>query len=92
MASDPGESDASVRGKGPVSYANYFKVRMNPFELLMEFGQFYTEDAEPLIHTRVVTAPPFGKVFLDLLTDSIHAFEAEHGLIERPHPRKEKKP
>jgi hypothetical protein len=72
------------RVKDAAGYANYFKVRMNPFDLMMEFGQFHTEDPEPLIHMRVVTTPQFGKVFMNLLADSIHDFEAASGIIESP--------
>jgi Protein of unknown function (DUF3467). len=87
MSSERGRSErAGDRASETAKYANYFKVRMNPYELLMEFGQFHLEDREPVIHTQVVTTPSFGKLFLNLLTDSIHDFEAECGTIDLPNP------
>jgi hypothetical protein len=85
MANEQDRSaSAGNRSKDTARYANYFKVRMNPFELMMEFGQFHTEDTEPEIHTRVVTTPPFGKEFLNLLAESIHECEAASGPIPSP--------
>jgi hypothetical protein len=65
-------------------YANYFKVSFNPFELIMDFGQFYLEATQPSIHTRIVTTPSFGKAFLELLEESIREFEETSGPLADP--------
>jgi hypothetical protein len=71
MASDdPGRSN-------PGKYANYLKISMNPFEMVMDFGEYYVEDASPAIHTRIVTTPPFFRTFSDLLRESLRELEAK---------------
>jgi len=63
-------------------YANYFRVGHNAFEFLLDFGQFYQESHEPLMHTRIVTGPISVKAFLDTVRDSIAQFEATFGPID----------
>lgn len=63
-------------------YANYVRIGHNAFEFLLDFGQFYPEGREPLVHTRIVTSPIYAKVFLDTIRDSIAQYEAAFGPIE----------
>jgi hypothetical protein len=62
-------------------YANYFKVGHNPYEFLLDFGQFYRESQEERFHTRIVTSPVYAKAFLMILQDSIMKYEQAYGLI-----------
>lgn len=63
-------------------YANYVRVGHNAFEFLLDFGQFYGGDPEPVAHTRIVTSPTYAKVFLETIRDSIEQYEATFGPIE----------
>jgi hypothetical protein len=60
-------------------YANYFKIGYNAFELIIDFGQCYSDNQEPQLHTRIVTSPTYGKAFLDLLRESINSYEKTYG-------------
>jgi hypothetical protein len=52
-------------------YANYFEVGRNAFEFILDFGQFYSEDQEANLHTRIVTSPAYAKALLDILRESL---------------------
>lgn len=56
-------------------YANYFKVGHNAFEFVLDFGQSYSEDQEPQLHTRIITSPAYAKAFLDTLQESLVHYE-----------------
>lgn len=69
------------------TYANQFEVGYNAFEFLFDFAQDYADgsgDAAASAHTRIVTAPAYAKVFLDLLDRSIVDYEAQFGAIAVP--------
>ncbi len=56
-------------------YANFFKIGSNAFEFLLDFGQFYPQNGDGLIHTRVVMSPVYAKALLQTLSDSISQYE-----------------
>ena len=60
---------------GEGRYANYFRVGHNAFEFILDFGQFYSEDQEANLHTRIVTSPVYAKALLDTLRESIEQNE-----------------
>lgn len=69
------------------TYANQFEVGYNAFEFLLDFSQDYADapgEAGAPAHTRIVTAPAYAKVFLDLLDRSIGDYEAQFGAIALP--------
>lgn len=71
------------------TYANQFEVGYNAFEFLFDFAQDYADSSgepEASAHTRIVTAPAYAKVFLDLLDRSIVDYEAQFGAIALPAP------
>lgn len=76
----PGDraGDAHLEGR----YANYIRVGHNAFEFLLDFGQLYPENPNPLTHTRIVTSPTYAKVFLETIRDSIEQYEATFGPID----------
>lgn len=49
-------------GKRAGRYANYFKVGHNDVEFVLDFGQFYPDDDNAQIHTRIITNPGCAKV------------------------------
>ncbi len=51
-------------------YANYFKVGCNAFEVVLEFGERFSDEAARL-HTRIVTNPLYARALLATLDDSL---------------------
>jgi len=62
-------------------YANYFKVGYNEFEFIVDFGQFFQQEGEPVVHTRIITSPVYAKALWHTLRQSVEEFEASHGAI-----------
>lgn len=62
-------------------YANYFKVGHNALEFVIEFGQFYRDNGEVRLHTRIVTNPTYAKAMLATLRGSIDQYERAFGII-----------
>jgi hypothetical protein len=63
-------------------YVNYFKIGYNAFELIIDCGQCYAENAEPQLHTRIITSPAYGKALLKTLWDSLEEYEKAYGRIK----------
>jgi hypothetical protein len=62
-------------------YANYFKVGHNAFDFVFEFGQFYSDNSSPRLHTRIITNPAHAKTLLQLLQESVEKYERVFGAI-----------
>ena len=62
-------------------YANYFQIGHNAIDFLVVFGQSYTDDQEPLLHTRIITNPAYAKKLLILLEGSLREYESRFGPI-----------
>jgi len=56
-------------------YANYFKVGHNAFEFVLDFGQYYPENKEEELYTRIVTSSVYAKVLLRTLKELIECYE-----------------
>ena len=56
-------------------YANYFKVGHNAFEFIIDCGQYYTDNEEPQVHTRIITSPAYGKALLQTLIECLDEYE-----------------
>jgi hypothetical protein len=65
----------SIEGK----YANYFQIGHNAVEFIIEFGQLYSDESVPLLHTRIITTPSYGKTLLRLLQEALSEHEAQFG-------------
>jgi hypothetical protein len=63
-------------------YSNYFKVGHNAFEFVLDFGQFYSENEEPQLHTRIITGPIYVKGLLETLRESVERYEKNFGAIQ----------
>ena len=63
-------------------YANYFKVGYNAFEFLFDFGQYYSENEEAELYTRIVTSPCYARELLETLRESIEQYEKAFGDIK----------
>ena len=77
------DHSTAVPGGGGVEgrYANYIQVGHNAFEFVLDFGQRYGDDPVPVVHTRIVVNPAYAKAFLDVLTESIAAYQRDVGAI-----------
>ena len=70
---------------GPALYVNYFELGHNPFEFLIELGQFRPAAADgaaaTAIHTRIAMAPSYAKMLSRLLDRAVREHEGEYGAI-----------
>jgi hypothetical protein len=85
------EHDRLVDGDvGAALYVNYFEMGQNPFEFLLDLGQYHPgaddDDGTIAIHSRIAMAPPYAKMLTDLLVRSIRAHENDHGPIQAVAP------
>lgn len=60
-------------------YANYFQIGQNAIEFIIEFGQLYSDDVAPLLHTRIITNPAYAKNLLILLGEALENHEHQFG-------------
>ena len=75
------------RKKAPLArYANYFAVSHNAVEFLLDFGQYQPETEAVALHSRMACGPTHAKLLIDVLSDALQRFEAEHGPIVVPAP------
>jgi hypothetical protein len=65
----------SIEGK----YANYFQIGQNAIEFILEFGQLYSDETLPLLHTRIVTSPSYARDLLILLKEALAEHESQYG-------------
>jgi hypothetical protein len=67
-----GEKESSpVQKSLEAKYANYFEIGFNQFELVIDFGQMYSPDSIPALHTRMITSPSYGRALLELLSNAL---------------------
>jgi CTP:molybdopterin cytidylyltransferase MocA len=52
-------------------YANAFRVGFNAFEVVIEFGEQFSDAGEARMHTRVITNPICARGLVDSLTDAL---------------------
>ena len=62
-------------------YANYFQAGQNAMEFIIDFGQLYSDESVPSLHTRIITSPTYAKKLVDLLEESLAQHEAQFGKI-----------
>jgi hypothetical protein len=62
-------------------YANYFKVGHNAVEFVIDFGQFYFENDQAELYSRIITNPIYAKELLFTLQESINQYEKTFGDI-----------
>jgi len=76
---------ATADSAAPALYVNYFEVGHNPFEFLIDLGQYHPgppeSDGHVAIHTRIAIAPTFAKMLSSLLARAVEEHETQHGQI-----------
>jgi hypothetical protein len=65
-------------------YADYFQAGQNAMEFIIDFGQLYSDETVPFLHTRIVTSPAYAKKLIELLRESLAQHEAEFGPVREP--------
>jgi hypothetical protein len=65
-------------------YANFFSVGYDAFVFIIDFGQEYVESQEPEVHSRIVTSPPYAKLLLATLRESLSRYEQTYIPITEP--------
>lgn len=80
MESEYKASSENIKLEG--RYSNFFKVGHNAFEFVLVFGQFYPENGNAQLHTRIITNPIYVKIFLKALQESIARYEKTFGEIQ----------
>jgi hypothetical protein len=67
--------------KPEAKYANYFQIGQNAVEFVVQFGQFYTDETVPILHSRIITSPVYAKTLIGLLQEAIDQHESQFGPI-----------
>jgi hypothetical protein len=57
-------------------YANYFQIGQNSIEFVIEFGQLYSDETAPLLHTRIITSRVYARNLLKLIREALGEPEA----------------
>lgn len=57
-------------------YANHYRVGHNALEFIIEFGQHYEGNKNPLYHTRIILNPIYAKRLSEILAESIEKYES----------------
>jgi Protein of unknown function (DUF3467) len=60
-------------------YANHFHIGFNAFEVILQFGQFYEGNSQPVMHTTIITSPAYAQRFLQLLSGSLAEYKESFG-------------
>ena len=70
------------RTRAPLArYANYFEVANNPYEFLVDFGQYQPESGGVVLHTRIAVGPTHAKLLAGMLGGAVDRHESENGPI-----------
>jgi hypothetical protein len=80
-AARSGDAQAEPTRPELAQYSNYFEVGQNPYEFLIDFGQFSSEANAVHFHTRVAMPPAFAKLLFETLESAIRKHETLHGEI-----------
>jgi Protein of unknown function (DUF3467) len=59
-------------------YANVFRVGFNAFEVVIEFGEQFSDAENVRMHTRVVTNPVFARGLINSLNDALTNYANEY--------------
>jgi hypothetical protein len=76
----PGPASRNLEAR----YANHVAVGHSPAEFILSFGQQFEPHNEPVMHTKIVTAPAYAKAILKTLNLAVVEFEASYGRIPEP--------
>lgn len=67
-------------------YANHFHIGYNAFEMILQFGQFYEGNVQPVMHTTIITSPAYADNLLKLLSGSLAQYKKSFGELTGGEP------
>jgi len=67
-------------------YANHFYVGHNAFEVILQFGQFYEGNRQPVMHTKIVTSPAYAENLMQVLGQTLAKYKSTFGAIPKGCP------
>jgi hypothetical protein len=67
-------------------YANHFHIGFNAFEVVLQFGQFYEGNSQPVMHTTIITSPAYAQSLLQLLSGSLAQYRESFGELRSGSP------
>lgn len=74
-----GDSSQPVRQSPEAGrYANLFRIGFNAFEMVIEFGEQFSEGDAARMHTRVVTNPVFARGLVDALNEALSNYASAY--------------
>ena len=76
-----GDNGANWAGPPPRRYANHLAVEFSLSEFALQFGQHDPGQAEPVIHSIVVSSPVHVAMFCQEIRESILRYESRFGPI-----------
>jgi CTP:molybdopterin cytidylyltransferase MocA len=65
-------------------YANVFRVGFNAFEVVIEFGEQFSDGEHARMHTRVVTNPVFARGLVNSLNDALTNYASAYSSEPAP--------
>ena len=80
---DPKKKDPLTDNALEGRYANYFRVGHNAFEFVIDFGQFYKNDKDVRLHTRIIINPESMRNLLEVLSKSSEEYEQAFGILHK---------
>lgn len=70
------ESGVTRHARSIGRYANAFQVGFNAFELVIEFGEQFSDSEATQVHTRIITNPIYAQALLQTLSESLQQYRA----------------
>ena len=70
------DNERSARGWLGREYANHFAVGFNANEVVIDFGQSFTDRTGAAIHTRIVMSPASARALQMMLSESTGHWDA----------------
>jgi hypothetical protein len=72
---------ADGRGKNGLQgqYANHVRIGVGDLEVVLDFGQYFLEEGEPLFHTRIILTPQDAQALLETLMGALAQSEKMTG-------------
>jgi len=78
----PNQRQSNRPVRAPLArYTNYFEVGHNPYEFLIDLGQFQPEASGVVLHTRIAVGPTHAKLLATMLRNAVSQYERDNGPI-----------
>ena len=78
----PGDTDRRQAPSLEGRCANHFELAFTESEFLLDFGQAFDINKEPLIHTRIIMTPRSAKALETMIHEIVEKFVQTIGLVK----------